>query len=498
MSKSEKRFFKLTSKLQSGPKNYLKLFDAIEKQSEYDEDAIKEEHKNESFVKHLPSEKNHLFHLILKSLRQFHAENSINSQLQEQIKNIEILYQKGLYKEGRKFIKRAKKIAYHYERFYYLFELINWEKQYLEEDFSPSSYDEELKKLMDEEKVVIDKLRNLAEYMILNSKINYVFRKGGYARNEQERAIIEEIEDYHLIKGKNTAISRRAAATCYYIQGLCAIAKGEYEKSYGKFQRVIQIFEENPHLIAQIPQQYIKALNNLLYKNIDEGNFEEYAHLVEKIEKLKENTSFKSKDVFVKIFTTTFVAEMIALDRQKKYQKGVEYIESKLDEYEKYAEDLNIEEKSLINYNIAYTYFGAGEYKKALKWVNEIVNSHDQNFREDIYIFSRLFSIIIHYELGNYELIDYLVKSTYRYMLKKKKERGIEPMTEKVFLKYMRKIARYYDKPKKVQQAFEDMYKELSETLKDPNEQIALRYFDFPEWAKNKMKNPALKEKSLA
>jgi hypothetical protein len=130
--------------------------------------------------------------------------------------------------------------------------------------------------------------------------------------------------------------------------------------------------------------------------------------------------------------------------------------------------------------------------------VNEIVNSHDQNFREDIYIFSRLFSIIIHYELGNYELIDYLVKSTYRYMLKKKKERGIEPMTEKVFLKYMRKIARYYDKPKKVQQAFEDMYKELSETLKDPNEQIALRYFDFPEWAKNKMKNPALKEKSLA
>jgi hypothetical protein len=41
LTKSEKRFFKLHSSLQSGDKNYLRIFDAIDKQKVYDEDAIK-------------------------------------------------------------------------------------------------------------------------------------------------------------------------------------------------------------------------------------------------------------------------------------------------------------------------------------------------------------------------------------------------------------------------------------------------------------------------
>ena len=112
LTKSEKRFFKLSSSLQSGDKNYLKLFDAIEKQNTYDEAAIKEQFKNETFINHLPSEKNHLHRLILKSLRIYNGENSINSILQDSIKNIEILYEKALYSECSKILVKAKKTAY--------------------------------------------------------------------------------------------------------------------------------------------------------------------------------------------------------------------------------------------------------------------------------------------------------------------------------------------------------------------------------------------------
>ena len=54
LTKSEKRFFKLTSSLQSGEKNYLKIFDHIEKQKNYDEEELKHEFRNETFVKHFP------------------------------------------------------------------------------------------------------------------------------------------------------------------------------------------------------------------------------------------------------------------------------------------------------------------------------------------------------------------------------------------------------------------------------------------------------------
>ena len=133
LTKSEKRFFKLSSSLQSGDKNYLKVFDYIESQDEYDEEAIKKAFKNERFIKHLPSEKNHLYKLILKSLRSYYSEESLSSILKQEIKNIEILYNKALYRECEKFIVRAKKIAQDTEKFYYWNEIISWEKKLKEE-----------------------------------------------------------------------------------------------------------------------------------------------------------------------------------------------------------------------------------------------------------------------------------------------------------------------------------------------------------------------------
>jgi hypothetical protein len=50
LTKSEKRFFKLQSSLQSGDKNYIRLFDTIDKMSEYDEEEVKSNFKGEKFI----------------------------------------------------------------------------------------------------------------------------------------------------------------------------------------------------------------------------------------------------------------------------------------------------------------------------------------------------------------------------------------------------------------------------------------------------------------
>src|SRR5690606_11931358 len=112
LTKSEKRFFKISSNLQSGDKNYIKLFDAIDAQEEYNEDALKKQFASETFIKHLPSEKNYLYKLILRSLRQYYSENTVGAQLADFIQSIEILYLKALYPECSKMVKKAKKIAY--------------------------------------------------------------------------------------------------------------------------------------------------------------------------------------------------------------------------------------------------------------------------------------------------------------------------------------------------------------------------------------------------
>ena len=306
LTKSEKRFFKLSSSLQSGDKNYLKIFDAIDRQTEYDEESIKEQFKGETFVKHFPSEKNHLYKLILKSLRAYHSDNTVSSVLKQEIKNIEILYKKALFKECNKFLSRAKKTAIAYEKFYYWFELLNWEKLLLEESYEAGEFTRDIDELIFEEQEVIDKLRNLAAYHVLYSKINFVFRSGGFVRSEEDRAVVHEISNHPLIKGKNTALSYRAATICYYIQGFCAMANRATEKSYKHFLRVKEILDENPMIKKDLPRRYIRTLYQILLNLIDLRREKESQEMIATMRKLRKDNAFSSTDIQVLIFRSTY------------------------------------------------------------------------------------------------------------------------------------------------------------------------------------------------
>ncbi len=491
LSKSEKRFFKLTSSLQTGEKNYIKLFDAIEKQKEYDEQAIKDQFKGETFIKHLPSEKNHLYKLILKSLRLFYSENTVSAILAEHIQSIEILYNKALYSECSKLVKKAKKIAEGHERFYYLFELIKWEKMLLEEEFQAGKFDKDLNALIEEEQVVIKKLRNLAEYQILYSKINYVFRQGGYARNEQERRIVHEIQSHELIKGKNTALSKRAAATCYYVKGLCAITNSEVEESFENFSKVVRIFEENPNLIQDIPKQYIKSLGNLFYYYIGADNYKELFDLIDKMRSLKNQPGFNRIDIQLRIFISTTYFEMLAYDRRGEYEQALVMIPKIHESLESYGEKVTKEDEVLFQHLIANIYFGSGNYRDALRELNNVLNDNESNLRQDIYSFSKLFNLIIHFELKNFDLLDYLIKSTERYYIKRKKSLGLGYAFETTFIKYFKKLLKAIKYADGTTPIFKEMKQELQGLLSDQNERVALEYFDYITWIEAKLQGEA-------
>jgi hypothetical protein len=102
LSKSEKRYFKLFTGLQTGEKGYLRLFDAIDKLGDYDEKKIRKIFEGEDFLKRLPAVKNYLYGQILKSLRVINSGNTVDSQLREMMEDAAILYDKCLYKQCAK------------------------------------------------------------------------------------------------------------------------------------------------------------------------------------------------------------------------------------------------------------------------------------------------------------------------------------------------------------------------------------------------------------
>lgn len=484
LTKSEKRFFKLNSSLQTGEKNYLKIFDFIEKQKRYDEEELKEHFKDETFVKHLPSEKNHLYKLLLKSLRAYYSDRTISSQLKQEIKNVEILYKKALYKECNKFVRRAKAVAREYEKFYYWFELINWEKKLLEEAYESGEFNQDLDELIKEETEVIGKLRNLAEYHILYSKINYIFRSGGFTRNEKEREVVAEIADYHLIKGKNTALSTRATTICYYIKGLCAASTRDYEDALINFKKAKSVMDAKPKIKGDLQTRYIYTLSFLMHCYIDSYKFDKAEEVVEQLKELGNDKAHNSLDSKVRLFTSQYIGQMQLYNRQGLFEKTLELVPEIEEGLIRFEDKINKEKILLFTYNKAYAYFGIGEYRKALKQINQVLNDNEKMLRQDVYSFSRIFNLIIHFELNNHDFLEYDMKSTQRYLDKHEKDYEVE----KLFMKEMRALARLGDQSDH-KKRFEGFKSSLDDLLKIDRENVILEYFDLRAWVNSKLEN---------
>lgn len=489
LTKSEKRFFKLSSAIQTGDKNYLKIFDFIEKQDVYNESELKKNFKNETFINHLPSEKNHLYKLILKSLRSFYSEQSISSILKEELKNIEILYNKALYKECRKFLKRAKKIATGSEKFYYLIELIGWEKKLIEELYESGNFNVNLDALIQEEETVIDKLRNLAEYQMLYSKINALFRSGGFTKNSDERDAVAKIADHQLIKGKNTAVSTRAATICYYIKGLCAATQRNYSDSYIFFNKTKSILDDHPKLKEDLAQRYLSTLFHLQRSYVDGAAYDKAQEMLNQIKQLDGKKGFKSTDIILKIKGISFNEQLIINNHQGNFTSSVTQIEREQASIEVWRKQISKERNMQFYYNSAYTYFGYGDYKKALFYVNNILNDNEQNLRQDIYNFTRILNLIIHLELENYDYLDYIIKSTTRYLKKSERDYSVEH----VLIKYIRKFIKNPELSVSTE-AYKEMYEVFSELLIDHDERVILEYMDIKSWIYSKYRNCSMKE----
>src|SRR5690606_34474733 len=85
-------------------------------------------------------------------------------------------------------------------------------------------------------------------------------------------------------------------------------------------------------------------------------------------------------------------------------------------------------------YKIACLYFGSGDNEKAIDYLQKIIN-WKLDLRTDLQCYARLLHLIAHYELGNFELLEYLVKSVYRFMAKM----GSLSIVEEAMFSFLRK-----------------------------------------------------------
>ncbi len=291
-------------------------------------------------------------------------------------------------------------------------------------------------------------------------------------------------------KRKNTALSTKAATACYYIKGLCATTERNLDDTHSNFSKVVKIMEDNPMIMRELPKRYVKALNNVIFSYMDYGDWDNCHAMIEKLKGLVRQKGFESTDVQLKLFTYPHNAELLVDIMRGNFGNAIEnVVPGILRGLDEYDIKINNEEVMLFYYNISRVYFGAEDYKSALKYINLVLNNSETGLREDVYTFARLVNLVIHYELGNYDLLDYTIKSAKRFVAKSQKNYKFE----NVFLKDFKKLLKIKD-AETMQQLFKDFKNELNEVLKDPYEQAANEYFDFISWLDSKIEDKSYEE----
>lgn len=423
LSSSEKRYFKVFVNDQGSKDNkYIRLFDAMDAQQEFDEEVLKTSiYEQEEIHSQKYSElKAYLYEWVIKSLQSYDEKASIDHQLKLQLQGVRALFRRSLYEDSKDLLARIKKQAYRYEQFITVLEVLIWEKQIAYAESNIDFLDRELERIDAEEKAVLEQLRNLSEYRNVFFRLLVSLRKDASLRSEANREKLKHIVESPLLLHEENANSHQARILYYRIMALYYYATNDPVHYYEKSKTLIGLMESRPYFLKEDVSEYISALNNLI---ISCGQLSKIAEIEQNLEKLF-HVQPKSRDDEFKIHRQYYQNKLSLCILKGDFQEGMKVMERHLKEVTQF--DQNLFETPTFYYIYFYISFGSGAYDRALAYLNHWLNMPGTVERQDLQSMARILNLIIHYELGNFVLLESLIRSTYRFLKKRNKLHEME------------------------------------------------------------------------
>ena len=471
LTPSERGYFKKFASLSYGKEsNYMRLFNAIEQQDEYEEKKIKQIFKNETLIKHLPSEKNHLYKIILEHLYAYGSDQSVDVKLNKMLFQIQILFKKNLFYQCQKLLLRAKKMAIEAEKYPQIIALIR-----LQMIFSNKIPIENVQVLIHEQNAGVKIYANelaysqlLAELLQLKIKNNLPFSKE-----------MKELMNRPLLTDEKKALSFSARMRFLNLRANYSLQIGDLPGSYRFGKRLVELIESTPRKMKRDEKFYNIALMNLLII-LDKARY--YEELVETTVKLRSVVTTDEESA-IEVFTVSYVTELNMYIYTGEFEKGLALIPQFISSFEMNSKKMNPYNKLIITCKIAILFFGANQLKKALLWINKTLNQENEGSPNQAIRATSILNLIVHFELGNMDLLEHLIKSTNYLQVEKQSLYKVEVCV----LNFFKGLPESHT-PKELMNEFKKLKTKFVFLLKDPLEKEALNYFDYPSWVESKIK----------
>jgi hypothetical protein len=481
LEKSEKRHFKLYIKRSSAKEDLkiVKLFDALDKLADYDEKLLLK--KLPGIEKpQLSNLKTHLYKQILASLRLLKSAESIDLQLNEMFDYAHILYKKGLFVQSLRILDRAKETAKVNQKFNFLAQVISLEKR-IETLHITHSMQMRAEQLSAEALEVSSRIDMVARLSNLALRVYSWYISNGHARNEKDDERLKQFLDEQLPPHAWGQTGFYERLYLYQVYNWYAYIRQDFLMYYRYSQKWVDLFAEQPLMVRVETGHYIKGLHNLLNAHFDLRNYQKFESTLQQFEAFAQSDRVIQNDNFrIQSFlyiTTAKINQHFMLGTFSEGLSQVPEIERQLEEYDLFIDRHRI---LVLNYKIATLYFGSGDYTTCIDYLQRII--HDPvDMRSDLQCYARVQHLMAHYELGNFELMESLTKSVYRFMAKKENLTRVEEEMFK-FLRSSFNASRHT-----IRTEFEKFLQKIKKFEKNRFEARAFAYLDIISWVESKV-----------
>ncbi|MBK8657713.1 MAG: hypothetical protein IPN22_02255 [Bacteroidetes bacterium] len=369
LDRSEKGYFKKFAQRygdKDGGSSYLLLFDILDKADNYNEQKIKTALQKKYSQANLSALKKYLKEQLMKALRSYHSAGTVRIQLMEMMKDMEVLYSKGLFDQMEETYQEAKKLCMAHNIALTQLQLNYYWQVLLIRNFNPSQSDT-LEPFREEQEKLMKEYGLNLEISRMESKVaQLLFR----FRNTDGAEIANQTTDFlkHPLFSNIAQYTPRQQSVVYNVLHQYHSICNQHELALSALKMRIAIIEKMHENPLRSGQDYIITLFNMLVESKrGTSEYDTYFNKLKNLQPLNEHQELYKREIIFRLYLNELSEKPVLKEVQEAEQA---YLAKPLPT--KY--DTRISNAQ----SFAYCFYQLGDFDKALDWCNK-------EFQEDEY-----------------------------------------------------------------------------------------------------------------
>lgn len=465
LSKHEKKLFIEQNSRKGGTSipHYVKVFEMLSRMPRYSESALALQVKRQKISGSLQLHKKYLKDVLIKDItaqRLSKTGGNFTRQMEEVVTCLHF----GIYDEGMRLIDRINTSELTYTQQVQLLDL-RW--ALTERDGFSSLSEKKLEKHFRNRRSLLKKGMLSSELRMVNAELKFMFEQIGFARSKKTTAVYKKLLKSEVLNQKEFLNKEDERVACN-TKAMGHIVMGNYKKAIKWAEREVALIDFRTE-----PEKYLFATNNLLLALLNTGRDNQFGDLVEK---LTQTSTVRSIDKLK--FEVVSRNQLRLIIARGTFKENIGFAEDFEKKFREFEGGLSAEMLPNIAFYLFHFWFGAEDYTRAKKALNIVLNSKGE-IRRDLQNFARILNILLHYERGDIQYFDSLVRSIMHFA---KANWSLSQFGYAMlqFVKAMRST------PGKQVEHLEQLQKAL-QRLKKTEEARAFEYFDFLSWTESKL-----------